>query len=196
MGWFNWFKRKPAHPDDPFNLGPVGQPRCHHYTLAHHALRQVAFGQPLAFFGALASPEAYKLLSELLASVNEHCRHEEPRPDFSVDDIGIHPLRVGGRICLVLEMPRPRAVTETHFVAAGLLKEPTEIAPSDDEHALPVRYFTLEFGLPERGEPRTVLCEWTNDGSHLNYGDGPPAELQAFVGAIEAMLEKNGASDK
>ena len=184
MGWLDRFKRKPAAGPRSLSLGRRGGPRCHHYTMAHRALRSVAFSQPLMFFGGLASPDAHKLLEELIVGVTQHCAGREARPDFTVDEITIHPMRAGGRICVVIEMPPPRAMTEVYFVAAVLMAEPTSIAPTDEN--LPVRYFTLEFSEGKR----TVLCEWTSAGAHMNYGDGPTAEVPAFVAAVETMLAK------
>jgi hypothetical protein len=45
------------------------------------------------------------------------------------------------------------------------------------------RYFTLEKGFSLSSEPRTVLAEWDMT-SHSNYGDGPPATVEAFSAAL------------
>jgi hypothetical protein len=188
MGLFDFFRRKPkpdpvptpaeSFPDD------LDAPRCHHYTLAHVALRQVALSQPLAFLGVLASPEATRFLSDLLRQVTANCRGREDRPDFAVDDITVYTLRAGKYPCAVIEMPRPRATAEAHMVAAVVLADLSGQPPGENP---PVRYFTLEKGMTFGGPPRTVLCEW-NDEAHMNYGDGPPAEVPAFVAAVAAKL--------
>ncbi len=54
------------------------------------------------------------------------------------------------------------------------------------------RYFTLERGIGWSDQPRTVFCEWTAEGQHSNYGDGPPATVPEFAEAIEARLEADG----
>jgi hypothetical protein len=42
---------------------------------------------------------------------------------------------------------------------------------------------------PFDGVPYTVLGEWTADGTHVNYGDGPPADdLSGFVAAVARYL--------
>jgi hypothetical protein len=52
------------------------------------------------------------------------------------------------------------------------------------------RYLTLEYGLCEDMKTsQIVLGEWTQD-SHLNYGTGPAANPEAFLGAIESLLSK------
>jgi hypothetical protein len=45
------------------------------------------------------------------------------------------------------------------------------------------RCFTLEHSWTLDGQPATVLAEWTAAG-HVNYGDGPPPEQQAFLTAL------------
>jgi hypothetical protein len=190
MGLFDFFRRKPQAPPDRAPIEEdLPEPRCHHYTLAHYALRSVAFEQPVRFLGILASPDAQRFLTDLLRSVSEHCKEREPRPDFRIQDVTVHKVRVGRYPCVVLELPRPRATTEAFFVAAVLLADLDQGLP--DSHAAVLRYFTLEKGFVLGGPPRTVLCEWTAEGSHLNYGDGPAPQLQAFTGGLEELLSRS-----
>lgn len=189
MGLFDFFRRGPQ--PSPAAASPqsdLAEPRCHHYTLAHQALRSVAFEQPAGFLGLLASPVARSFLADLLTSVTEHCQGREARPDFGVEALTIHKFRVGQFPCVVVEMPPPRAVTEAFFVAAVLLADLDREQPAPQEATL--RYFTLEKGFVLDGPPRTVLGEWTAEGSHHNYGDGPAPELGPFVRAVEAMLSR------
>ena len=132
MGLFDFFRRKPQKsPARDLVEADLPEPRCHHYTLAHYALRSVAFERPLAFLGVLASPDAAKFLTDLMRSVSEHCREREPRPDFSSDDLTLHKVRVGVFPCAVIEMPRPRAITEAFFVAAVLLADLDQELPEE-----------------------------------------------------------------
>jgi hypothetical protein len=183
MGLFDFFRRKPARP--PGN-GPdeadLAEPRCHHYMLAHVALRMAAFEHPLGVLGILGSPDGRRFLADVLKSVSEHCKGRGPGPDFGADDLKICQGRVRRYPCAVVEMPRPRATTEAFFVALVLLADPDERMPPAD---IKLRYFTLEKGFVLGGPPRTVLCEWTSEGSHANYGDGPPPRLDAFIRAVE-----------
>jgi hypothetical protein len=192
MGFFDLFKRKPKpEPEDDFPEEFLEQEsakiRCHHYTMAHVALRSVAFAQPLGFFGILASEEAENFLGELLESVTEECQERERRPDFKAADLQVHTGRVGNYPCVVIEMPEPRGTTEAFFVGAVLL---VELAEDEEPPENPeLRYFTLEKGMQmEEMQPRTVFCEWTAEGSHLNFGDGPPATVKDFTAAIEEHL--------
>jgi hypothetical protein len=187
MGLFDFLRRKPRTLAESEGAeADLDEPRCHHYMLAHYALRTVAHDKPLAFLGVLASPDATHFLSDLMESVSEHCKDRERHPDFSVEAIRIHTLRIGKYPCAVVQMPKPRAPTEAFFVAGVLLADPNEEMPESDRVAL--RYFTLEKGITLGGPARTVLCEWTADGTHANFGDGPPAELRAFCGAVEELL--------
>ena len=189
MGLFDFFWRKPAA--EPISdRAPVPEPRCHHYTLAHLALRDAAFEHPLAVLSVLASPQAQEFLAEVFRSVATHCREREPRPDFQPEDVKIHTVRVSRYPCAVIEMPTPRTAAEAYFVAAVLLADPTKELPVSKEVQL--RYITLEEGFVFPGAPpRTVLAEWTADRTHVNFGDGPPPQLEAFVAAIEGKLAES-----
>jgi hypothetical protein len=190
MGLFDFLRRKPDGPPkaDPVE-GDLDEPRCHHYTLAHYALRIMAFQEPLSFLGILASPQRQPFLVRLLQRVSEHCKERESRPDFRIEDIAVHQVRVGPYPCAILEMPRPRAMSEAYFVAAVLLTDLEKGMPEAKEVAL--RYFTLEKGLAFGGPPRTVLCEWTADGTHHNFGDGPAPRLGSFIEAVQELLSKS-----
>lgn len=177
-------------PDTPLKSDPVegdlDRPRCHHYQFAHHALRSFAFENPLAFLMLLASPEAQEFLSTLMAYVLEECKKTKPQPDLPIEDVALHKGRVGGYPCVVVEMPRPKAITEAFFVAAVLLADLDNLP--DNPKNVELRYFTLEKGATFGGGPPTVLCEWTSDHRHLNYGDGPAPRLEMFVQALEELI--------
>jgi hypothetical protein len=190
MGLFDLFRRKRDKRNDPAPAEEDrDEPRCHHYTLAHHALRRVALDDPLAYLGILASPDASEFLAHLLRSVSEHCREREPRPDFGVEEVAIHKVRVGRYPCAVIEMPRPRATTEAYFTAAVLLADPQDGLPASGR--VEARYFTLEKGFVFGGPPRTVLGEWTAEGTHVNFGDGPAPRLESFLKAVEELVSGN-----
>ncbi len=52
-----------------------------------------------------------------------------------------------------------------------------------------ILYFTLEKSVHLDQSDRTVMCGWTADDSHLNYGDGPDPGVDAFIEAIDKLLE-------
>ena len=187
MGLFDFLRRKPESAPE-FEGFEFDEPRCHHYTLAHVALRQMAHDDPVAFLGILASPKAPEFLAEVFRSVSDHCRERDPRPDFTAADLTIHRGRVGRYPCAVVQMPPPKGPTEAFFAAAVLLVDPEQ--PMPPRESVKARYFTLEKGVTLGGPPRTVLCEWTADGTHSNFGDGPPARLEAFVAALERFVSE------
>ncbi|TAK14797.1 MAG: hypothetical protein EPO32_00460 [Anaerolineae bacterium] len=63
----------------------------------------------------------------------------------------------------LIAFPPAAVATEAYYAAAVWSPEAA-------------RYFTLELGENLDGTTRTVFCEWTSNGRHYNYGDGPPAE--------------------
>lgn len=180
MGFLDRFRRKPRAPEPP--TSGDADPRPAHYVFAHYALRGIALSHPEQCLAVLASDEAKRFLAAILNSVNEQLGASEPAADFTAEDIRIQTTRAGDHPCAVIEMPPARATAEAHFVAivlpGGFGEQPAGAAP------LPARYFTLEKGFELSGEPRTVLCEWTADGTHSNFGDGPPPTVADFVAAI------------
>lgn len=169
---------------------PGGQPRCRHYVFAHVALRQVAFEYPVEIIAALGSEKADALIDDLWQSVEQACSDQGPDDRAPVDRqaIRIHRVRVGVYPTAIVEMPTPIATTEAYFAAVVLCVDPEATGLSKED--IEVRYFTLEFGakLAPGDEDRTVLCEWTEDGSHANMGDGPIADVSLFAKAIKAVV--------
>jgi len=189
VGLFDLFRRQKASSPDPGSAdADLDEPRCDHYSFAHYALRIVAHENPWQCLAVLASPEAQTFLSDLLNSVAGHCKERGKDSNLRASDIIIHRVRAGGRPCAVLEMPLPRAIAEAFYMAVVLLVDPSSESPESEKGA--IRYFTLEKGVVLDGPPRTVLCEWTAEGSHVNFGDGPAPRVHAFVQAIEGLLAK------
>jgi hypothetical protein len=148
-------------------------------------LRVVAFQEPLHFLSILASPECNEFLTGIWHTVCEQSEPQTPRPDFGPEDFHIHCLRVNSYPCAVIEMPAPVAMPEAYFAAFVVMMGPE----SDDEEETPeARYFTLERSFSMDGGSRTVLGSWTKDGTHLNFGDGPEPELDAFVDALKRLI--------
>lgn len=190
MGLFDFFRQQPARsPNSDDVEADLDDPRCHHYMFAHAALRMAAFENPLAFLGTLASPDANEFLASLMASVSDHCRERQAQADFRVEDLIVHKVRVGSFPCAVVEMPRPRAITEAFFAAGVVLADLSAGAPPSD---VGLRYFTLEKGMHIDGASRTVFCEWTSSGSHLNFGEGPGPALGPFLEAVRELLATSG----
>jgi hypothetical protein len=154
------------------------EPRCAHYTLAHYALREASLSDPLLYLAILASPQRQMFLEKLLESVVESCA-EQNEPDFAASDLKVHCLRINRYPCAIVELPPPRAFAEAFFTALIACVDPS--GPIPDRSSVNAHYYTLECGVSMDGSPRTVLAEWTRDGTHNNFGDGPAPTLDDFV---------------
>ena len=88
-------------------------------------------------------------------------------------------------------MPIPEQSPEAYFVCVVLL------APAPQVESWPVdveaRVFTLEAEQTQRpGATTGILCEWTPDGSHRNFGFAITADREALLQAITAILDSTG----
>lgn len=185
MGLFDFFKhpaRKKGKSGDK-----AERPRCAHYLFAHVVLRQMALHHPYMTMGALGSAQGKAFLADLLATVEEQCAQLGGADTLTADQVRFHPGKARKYPCTIVEFPAPQVATEVFFVAM-VLKPPTGDAAADLLTA-EMRYFTLELGARREGKPRTVLCEWSHDGAHLNYGEGPPPDIDKFRHAVAALCE-------
>lgn len=174
MGIFDFLNRGKAPPPDD-DEGPST-----HYALAHLALRGFALAQPVPFLAIAASPDAGRLIQDLINDVEKACR----RPmGFGADAVKLHPVRVKTFPCVVVELPPPTQLAEAHMtalianidLAGGERPDPTSVTG---------RYFTLEKSIRQSG---TMLGEWTTS-EHRNYGEGPRPTVEEFVAALAAHV--------
>jgi hypothetical protein len=198
MGLLSWFRRRRRDAerigDDEVErlIANEPQPRAGHYIFAHQALPALARHSPLGLFAALASENAATILGELLTEVAAHCRQAGEACELSADELTIHKLRIGEQPCIIIGFPQPRGTTEAHMVGLVLFGDLNADPP--DPSSFSIRYITLERGSrADTGEARTVLGEWTADGSHCNFGDGPPPAIDEFARAIAAQVLSKGA---
>ena len=196
MGLFDAFKRKPkpaegdrapvaASEDHLGELERGAGPREQHYIFAHIAFRQLAFRDPQACMAVLYSPVAKKMLAEIWDDVTKYCAQSGHATDLKADELKIHQGRVGLYPCVVVEMPPPLRMTEAHYVAL-ILRGHLENGKVVNEDP-PLLYYTLEFSLRGDGTPFNMLCAWDDQGAHHNYGEGPPADVQAFLDALAKL---------
>lgn len=139
-------------------------------------------GDPLQFFALMASEDQQRVLAWLWGKAQERAGAADP--SVALSEVQVTTLRVANCPTVLVQMPRPRAPAEAHFVAVVLTGD---LERDGDDKALAFRYFTLECGLNLDGTARTVLCEW-HDGAHRSFGDGPPPEAAAFIEAVTARL--------
>ncbi len=165
------------------SIGLLSEPRELHYIFAHQGVRQACVDNPLQFFSIIASEEQRKYLAWMWDTCAKYVKKQSS--DLSVDDVLVTTCRIGPYPAVILRMPEPRAVAEVHYIAAVLMFNGESELPPED---VAIRYFTLECGINLDGTLRTVFCEWTDDDAHLNFGDGPQADVEAFVQAVADKL--------
>jgi len=156
----------------------------HHYALGHIALRQICRANPLGFFGAMASDDRDRFCAEVWESVCKHC-DETGKPTFGIGDVKITTLRAADFPTILIRMPPPANIAEAHLVAIVLKLDRDATEPPEN---VETGYFTLEKGMDEDGSEQTVLCAWSMDDTHVNYGQGPPADEKEFIAAVEKLL--------
>ncbi len=184
MGLLDFFKGRSHNKkkDEPAMEENKEVPRCAYYIFPHVALRQFAFASPYLCMGALGASEGNRFLPDILASVADYCRGEGQEMTLAAEHIRFYSLRAKKYPCLIVELPEPHASTEVFMV--GIVLKPAAGDTAADLPGAEVRYFTLEKGRRPDGSGRTVLCEWTIDNRHLNYGDGPEPDRDHFLKAI------------
>ena len=205
MGFFNrlFGKQKPAgrassagngDAEDSLEALAGGRPRNQYYFFQHYLLRQAMFQLKVAGVGALLSPKGEELLRAVWEDVTKACRDQGETALDPYPGVEVLPLRAGKFPCVVLKMPPPLRTTECHFVGVVAHFDPqSDETPSEQTR---ISYFTLERGvsLERGGAERTVLCEWNLAGSHLNFGDGPAADPQAFADAVAKVVADRGSA--
>ncbi|MEC4747522.1 hypothetical protein [Methylomicrobium sp. Wu6] len=160
------------------------EPRNHHYFFAHRFLPQVAFENPARFFDCLVADgnDFLLWLWEQCAAYLEQSEHLAPDGlSFALERLK------DDTVAALIEMPPPTGVAETYFVAVAYQPERQRLQQT---RLGKTRYFTLEFSEAFDGRARTVLGEWTSDGNHANFGDGPMAAREAFLNDVIRLLEK------
>jgi hypothetical protein len=158
-----------------------GAPREQHYAFAHVALPEMLNSDAARASEVFAAGEGNAFLRWLWDQVGSKCS-----PEGLVPSEGLY-CRVraeGGRQVVVVHLPEPRRMTEAFMVA--LVFDPPTRGWFGRKKPGPTRYFTLELSTDLEGGWRTVLGEW-NNRAHLNMGDGPPPEEDAFVEALTAL---------
>ncbi len=160
-----------------------------HYMIAHMALHEACRHYPHGFFAAMASPsDRLNLIQSLWTSVSD--RFEGPgEPSFGPEDIRITTSTILNYPLVLIIMPTPMLMVEAFMVAVIMMVKVEKLSEAPDDPV--VRYFTLELGADDHNNPISVLCEWDQSGSHINYGEGPPLEElsgKSFIDALERYL--------
>lgn len=150
--------------------------REHHYLFAHRVLPHLAWDNPEGFYVTAFTDEASEHLHQWWVTLGNQLDEEHRLPP---EGLSWSAFPYDEHLVVTCRFPQPEAMTEAYFatIICGPLKDLTKEALE----ASPMRYILLEYGLDaDMKTPRTVLCEWTREGSHLNRGDGPEPELEIF----------------
>lgn len=174
--------------------------RQQHYSFAHKMLPRVAFDHGAASVLMLSDPtRARDFLERLWSDCGEGL---EGRDLVSLDDLGaglsVQTRRAkGNELISIISLPAPKVAPEAYFVAlmCDAVPEPDPDDDSSDSVELwkllvrstPVRVFTLELSQDLNGREHTVFCEWSSEGRHLNMGDGPRPDKDAFYAFLAAQ---------
>ena len=191
MRFGDLFHRKPQEAVNEGEVDLNAQPRAQHYQFAHRFLPDVAQKQGAAMAAELAGPGARDTLLAMWNFVGEQVPPQQRvRPDGLAVDVRIH----APYFIVLFTLPPPQAITEAYFAALAV-GIPASDGNEDDaaEVSLITRYFTLEYGvsIPSTAR-RTVLGEWAYQEAgiaHLNMGDGPDPDLDAFYNRVCVMLD-------
>ena len=191
MGLLSWFRRRKAT-DAIDRVMEENGPRPQYYVFAHYVLRDATFELGAIMPGVLLSDDREKFLREMWDQATQAVKSTDPNePCDAYPGVEVMPLRAGNFPCVVLRMPEPRGVTECYFV--GVVAHMDLSKDEKPTEQTPMSFFTLELGVGEDMKTqRTVLCEWSKDGTHSNCGDGPPAEAEMFANAVGQSMAGRG----
>jgi hypothetical protein len=143
-------------------------------VFAHKVLPRLIFDETgnklLEMFGN--SEVARPLINYLVDNVALFCGFPEGAWKSLAVDIQLHRRNFGGVEGTVIEMPPPQVPLECYFIA---------IIPITGDRP---RYFTLERAF----FPGPMLCEWTADRAHHNFGTGLDPNIDLFVAAVTDKL--------
>ena len=155
-------------------------PREHHYYFAHHYLPAKANENAEALVEKLRIDPATQYLTSLWESSRSEIQPDDDDVVISTQGLASFQVDLDTRHSgVVVQFPSPTRTLEAYF-AALILDRTSSLLNGH-------RYFTLELADDSEGCERTVFCEWT-DKRHINYGDGPRPEREAFIGHVARFL--------
>jgi hypothetical protein len=191
MGLLSWFRRNKTDKAVERVMEENG-PRPQYYVFAHYVLRDATFELGAACPGILLSDRRDEFLTEMWEHATSGIREHDPSVKTDpYPGVQVIPLRAGSFPCVVLKMPPPKGVTECYCV--GIVAHMDLSKDEQPTEQTPMSFFTLEYGVgDDMKTPRTVLCEWSKEGTHSNFGDGPPPEPEMFANAIGQTLAGRG----
>jgi hypothetical protein len=151
------------------NVG--ANPRKHHYYFAHRLLRQVFYEHYEQFYPRLARDADSELTALWNHQANELPLAERLPPDGLAE---VSRTTRNGKEVVIIALPEAKAMAEAGFVV---------LISGDGERAYLTYENTISFVKNER---LAVLCSWSPEGSHINYGLRASPDLKG----LEEVLAK------
>jgi hypothetical protein len=134
---------------------PGSEPRKHHYYFAHRLLRQVFFEHYDPFYPRLAQDPPGEL-NALWQHVGNGLGERERLPADGLAEVSRQ--TKNNREIVIIALPEAKAMAEAVFVV---------LIGGEKEHTYLVYENTISF---HEGEKLAVLCGWTAEGKHQNFG--------------------------
>jgi hypothetical protein len=161
------------------------QPDSFLYSLAHNVVRNLFFQDPRRFY-RLAEKDWDRGIGDFTWDLALPFAARAGDWVGRRDQFKCRPVPVRGRKAVLLEFPAPLERTQCHGILAVLTRG-KGMGRGRPGYG---RYFTLERGRSKRD---SVLGEWTADGCHVIYAEGPVLREDAFIAAVEEQLRLSGA---
>jgi hypothetical protein len=153
----------------PKDIG--ANPRKHHYYFAHRLLRQVFYEHYEQFYPRLARDAEF----ELTALWNHQGNELPPGERMASDGLAeVSRTTRAGKEVVIIALPEAKAMAEAGFVV---------LISGEGERAYLTYENTISFVKNER---LAVLCGWSAEGGHLNYGLRASPDLKG----LEEVLAK------
>lgn len=159
------------------NTGPKVERRPHHYLFAHRILPQFFFRDTDSLCLALREdPDG--VLGGMWTSLGEVLQESDRLPgdglsgEWRETDDGL-------RMCIIT-FPKAEIMPEALFAVLAIRGKKRW-------------YLTYERSLmlDALQEEHAILCAWTSDGTHLNYGFGGDHSRAAFEKALQLFFKNN-----
>lgn len=173
------------HEGGPSRRGPA---ELRHYAFAHVDLMGLAFQDPEGTVASLRHDGGRKLVAHLWAESGRARGLQVSAEAAAGAAPRAQSLRVGEYPAVIVELPRPTFPSGAYFVELVLCR--IAFAGGAAVERSPVLlYYTLERTHAGANETGTMFCEWLDDGTHLNLGDGPPPDIQAFADVVSERVD-------
>ena len=162
--------------------------RPHHYLFSHKIIPYMLFENSLQLIACLTVtgesyltaiwdelPNSFTEIQERLPNTGLDCKIIENDKNVTI---------------YIISLPKPIKITEAYY--AAIIYRPEKSEPFKQEGI--TRYLTLELTVGDCND--AVLCEWTVDGNHNNYGKMVQPTLGNFVQAIFEVIAKDYCNDQ